>query len=120
MDETRRLGLAPLRVEAPSVERAHLVVLDEHVAAPDQRAEHGAGLIVGEVQHHAALVAIDAEKIGGLAPRIGWPPAARVVAPRRLNLDDFGAHVAERHGGERPGEDSRQVEDLEALERARR
>jgi hypothetical protein len=51
------------------------------------------------VQRQRALVAIDAEKINGIAGEEGRPPAAGIVACLwRLDLDNIGAHVAEHHG----------------------
>ena len=46
------------------------------------------------------------------------PPCAGVVAmPRVLDLDDVRAHVGEQHRAQRAREDSREVNDGEALKR---
>ena len=39
-------------------------------------------------------------------------------APRRLDLDDLGAHVAEQAPGERPGDQRADLDDPDAVQRA--
>ena len=110
----RHPGLA----EAPLVERAELVVLDQHVGPRDQPAQDLACLRLAEIEPEAALVAVDAEIVCRLAADMRWSPGAGIVAIRRLDLDDLRAHVAERHRAQRAGQHPREIEHLDAVERA--
>src|ERR1700730_15540431 len=65
------------------------------------------------------FAASHADKISGLLPCEGRPPAAGIVAfPRRLDLDDIGAHVPEHHGAEWTREDAREIDDANCGQRA--
>ena len=62
---------------------------------------------VVEVEHDAALAAVRDDRPDVDTLRI---------AARRLDLDDVGAVVAERHGGDRPGEPGGQVDDPQSFQ----
>src|SRR6202023_4417694 len=50
---------------------------------------------------------------GGMQRPIG----AKIIAPaRRLDLDDFRAHVGQDHRGQRPGDEMREIDDPDALQ----
>ncbi len=113
----------PLVADAEAVHHAGAEVLDQHVGAVDQATEHLEALLLLEVDHHAALAAVDALEVAA----VGAVPAglgrerghlARAVAAGRLDLHHVGALVGEQHRAERPGEHLRQIDDPEALERA--
>jgi hypothetical protein len=43
---------------------------------------------------------------------------SKVVAPaRRFDLDDFRAHVGQDHRGQRPGDEVREIDDPDSLQR---
>jgi hypothetical protein len=114
----KRIGL-----EAETGPGGRPVVVDEQVGRRQQAIERGATIVGLQVEHDAALVAVDAhevraEAVGRVAPP-RRPPAPRLVARRRLDLDDVGAEIGEEHRGERPGQDSAGVDDPDALERER-
>ncbi len=70
-----------------------------------------------QVQGEALLVAVDGEEVRRLAAH-ERRPAARVVAlAGLLDLDHLGAHVAQRHGAEGPGEHAGEVDDPHAGQR---
>ena len=119
--QLRRVLLEPRVGEAPLVERADLEVVHQHVGLRDQRGEHLLSRLRRHVERDRTLVAVDAEKIRGLARGKRRSPGAGVVAGAgRLHLDDLGAHVAEHHGAERPGQDAREIEHARAGHRAGR
>src|SRR5262249_41130994 len=67
-----------------------------------------------EVEGQAALVAVHGHEVGRFTAKEGRP-AASVVAPSGLlQLDHVGAHVAQHHGAERPGQDAGEVENTDA------
>jgi hypothetical protein len=103
--------------ETEPLHRAGPEVLEHHVRRLDQRPEDLLPFRRLQVQREALLVAVHGEEIRGLAAR-ERRPAPRVVAlAGLLDLDDLGAHVAEGHGAERPGEHARQVDDAHARQR---
>jgi hypothetical protein len=116
-----------LIAEAPLLECARLEVVDDHVGVLEQAQRDLLALGLGQVEHHAALVAIAEEVVRALAAVTGrcvWrvaarerrAPGARVVEGRRLDLDDVRAVVAEHHRADRAGEDAGQVDDLQLVE----
>ena len=106
-----------LRADAPALQRAGPEVLDHHVGVGGQGAEDLLPLRGREVQRDGPLVA--AEHLPPQADAVALGAvAARRVAARVLDLDHVGAEVAEHRGGERPGEEGGDVEDLESLESA--
>jgi len=70
------------------------------------------------VEHHAALVAIDLQVDRTHAGTAHRAAGAHDVARRRLDLDHVRAVVAEDLGRERPHQHGRHVDDAHALERA--
>ena len=91
-----------------------------HVGSQRQ-APHDVGALVGlQIQRDRALVAVQAQEVGGVVADEGRAPASGVVAGARpLDLDDVGPEVGQHHRGQGSGEDARQVEDAHALERRR-
>ncbi len=106
-----------LVAEPEALERARLEVRDHHVRALAQPTCELAVGGVAEVEDDRALVAIRGMVVGGAALRIRRRrPASRVVAVRRLDLDDVGAQVAERLRDERAREHPGQVDDAQAVQ----
>ena len=102
------MALEPCIREAPFLERAHSEIVDQYVSLFDQTGEDFLSRRHGHVERQRALVAIDAQKIHGLAGEEGRTPSARIVASiGRLDLDHLGAHVAQHHGAQRSCQDAR-------------
>src|SRR6266849_4320998 len=100
------------------------IILDHDLRGFDQLEKNGAALRPLEVERDRGLVAVDALEIAGegaqLVARMERTDLPRAVAFERLDLDHFGALVGEHHGAERPGQHLGEVDDAQALERARR
>ena len=95
--------------------------MDQQVGAIRQAVEQLATDVGPQVDHDAALVAVDRAEVGA-APILGRAPPRRSPAPalvagRRLELDDVRPKIGQQHGGERPGQDARAVQDAQAVER---
>src|SRR5262249_48553918 len=103
-------------------ESAGREVLDDDVGAGRDRLDRPSALLGDEVEGDRLLVAIDGQVVRRHpAPRlVGRAPAAGDVAVgRMLDLDDPGTQVRKQHRAERAGQDARQVEDQDAVERSR-
>ena len=107
-------------VEAVLRQPAGSEVLDDDVGAMGQLAGEGRVGLVGEVEDHGPLVAVDAEEVGRDAVVDRRDPRTGVVAARALDLDHLGAEVGEQHRRVGPGEDAREVRDEKPVERAGR
>ena len=116
-NEPRSRLLEPGVGEAPFVQRSQPEIIDEDVGFLDQPGKDFLPGRVGHVERQGALVAVDAEKIGGLGADERRAPMPRIVAVvGRLDLDDVGAHVAQHHGAERTGEDTGEIDDADSGE----
>ena len=90
--------------------------LHHHVGRLGQRLEGGHVLVAAEVHHDAALAPVDVEVHEGHALDDGPGHLADVVARGRLDLDDLGPEVDQRHGdGGRT--ERRALDDPDAVER---
>ena len=69
-----------------------------------------------QVEHQAALVAVERGEAHALAVADRRRGAAHVAA-RRLDLDHVGAHVGEQRAAQRAGDEVRQLDDADAGER---
>ena len=113
-------------VEAVLGEAADLEVLDHHVAAFGEFAHQRLSCGAGEIDGNRFLVAVRAQKVGRVAGVLTVAvfqerraPQTRVVATAgALDLDDFGAKVAQRLAGPGAGEHARQVQDAQVRQRA--
>ena len=97
-------------------EHARPVVLDHHVAGgrePPHQLDAFRGL---EVDHDAALVAVERDEIDAVGTDEMRLHGARQIALRRLQLDDLGAEIAQHLRAIRPRQDLRHVEDEQALQ----
>jgi hypothetical protein len=72
-----------------------------------------------QVDDEALLVAVDAEKVVALARDKGREMPRLVAEPRRLDLQHFGAEIAEALRAERPGQNAGQVDDPDTRQRSR-
>src|SRR5207248_4936034 len=113
--EPRVHGPELIGPEIPPLECPRPEVLDQDVALLGEREQELLTTFLAQIQRHAFLV-----------PRLDGPPerpalvagmtplSKRVRLPRRLDLDDLGAHVAEQPAGERPGEQHAELDDTHA------
>ena len=86
-------------IEPHLAQRAGSEVLHQHVALRNEQIENRPSFGLLEVERHAFLVPVDAEKICALAVHERRSPTARVVSfAWLLDLDDPRPHVAEQHG----------------------
>ena len=107
--------------ETVAIERANLVVLDQHVRLRRQPADDVLPFRARDVDGDRSLPAVGADEIGGLAGVLAQPgraPAARVVARARpLDLDHVGAEIGECLGRPRSCQDAAQIQDADVRER---
>src|SRR5207302_1670047 len=106
------------RAEAVAVERAGLVVLNQHVRLRRHSADDLLPLGAGDVDGDRPLPAVGADEVGGLAALLAEPgraPPARVVARAGpLDLDHLRSEVGEHLGRPRSCQDAAQIEDADA------
>ena len=63
-----------------------------------------------EIDTNAPLVSIDGEEVGAFPFNEGRPPASRIVAVRRLDLQHLRTQIPEDHGAVRTRQNTREVE----------
>ena len=95
-------------------QRAGPVVLDQHVGLGDETQQRVLRRRVAQVEHDGALVAAVGLPVQRLAV---VAPLAQRIALRRLDLDDVGAEIAELQRQHVAGDEPRQVEHADAVER---
>ena len=115
INDARVHGLYLRSAQPELVERARPVRLQEHVRLGRELAQDLDRLRPLEIEHEAALVAVERDEAHALvvADRRRRAPH---VALRRLDLDDVGAHVAEQRAGERAGDEIRELDDANSSE----
>jgi Ser/Thr protein kinase RdoA (MazF antagonist) len=69
-----------------------------------------------EVQHQAALAAIDGGEVGALSVRSMRRPTAVLVAARGLDLDHVGPEIGQQLGAMRAGEHPAQIDHADAMQ----
>ena len=117
-EHDRRVGLGQHVVaEPPLVEPARPEVLDHDVARRRQPPHHGAGPLVAQVERDRPLVAPDGRPPQAVTVAGDAPAPHRVALAGRLDLDDLGAVVAEQLAGERPGDETAQLQHPHAGQR---
>ena len=81
----------------------------------------GGGQTIGgfQVQYDAALVSVAGQVKGGHVGVLANRPQAPVgIAPRRLDFNDIGPHVAQHLAGQRPQHDAGKFHHLNAMQRS--
>ncbi len=112
-----RIDLLHLRgTEAELVERARPRRLQEYVRLRRKLEQDIDRLRPLEIEHQAALVAVERGEAHALALADRRCGAAH-VALRRLDLDDIRAHVGEQRAGERPSDEVRELDDADSRKR---
>jgi hypothetical protein len=95
------------------------VILDQDVGGADEAAQDVGAFRLLQIDDEAFLVAVDAEEIVALAGDEGRKVPRLVAEAGRLDLQHFGAEIAEALGAERAGQDAGQVDDPDPRKRAR-
>ena len=85
-------------------------VVHEHIRTLDQPPQRVHRRLALQVQHDAALVAVQIGEIRPHATGAAGPDLARGVAAGDFDLDDIGAEIAQPLGAERPQHNGRQVD----------
>ena len=107
--------------QAPFLERSRPEVLDDDVGFLDQFEEQLPAAGDPKVERDRLLVARVHSPEEMMTVQFGLTPGAqRIRRPRRLDLDDLGAHVAEQAAGERSGDQGADLEDPDPVERTGR
>src|SRR3989475_2647 len=114
-DEARKALAHLLPANAPFLHGADLEVLHHHVGLLHQ-SQHGLlPFRLRQVQELQPLVAVQAPVVGGHTVLERRPPGARIVALRRLHLENVGAVVAQDLAAQRATKNAGEVEDTDAL-----
>src|SRR5207249_3029504 len=93
-------------------------VLHHDVGALDHLQEELAPGRILEVDRHAALVGVEDKEEHRIEPGHLRTIAARLLAARRLDLDDVGAEPAQELGAGRAGFELGEIENPDAAQRA--
>jgi hypothetical protein len=102
VDQPRVAAQRLLRPGAEALGDAGREAVHEDVGRVDQRRQRRAPGLGAQVEHDPALVAVGDVELAALA--LDVVDAAPLVAGGRLDLHDVGAHLAQRHRGERAAE----------------
>jgi hypothetical protein len=102
-----------LVVEAQFGHQARTEVLEHHVALLDQFERGRMALGRLDVEHDALFVAVERTEEADAETR----QLARLVASRRLDLDDLGAEVGQDHPAGRAHHHVREFDNPHALQR---
>jgi hypothetical protein len=116
VDDARIDGFHVRGAKAELVERPRPVRLEQYVRGARELEQDLDRLRSLEIEHEAALVAVERDEAHALAIADRRRGAAH-VALRRLDLDHLGAHVGEQCAGERAGDEIRQLDDLKSCQR---
>ena len=112
IDQARVYRVQRLVSEPEPVQRAWAEILDQNVRPLDQAVEELAASILFEIERDTKLGAINREIICALTLNEWRSVASGIIPVRRgLHFDDLGAKVRQYHGGERPRENSRKIQD---------
>ena len=123
MEQVHESGVQPLHVliaEAESRQATRPEVLDEDVCAQHERPQRFRSRGFIKVERDAPLTAIHSDKITAPVAHERRPAARVVTVLGFFNLDDFGAHVAQKHRTKWAGKDFREIHDLDSVQRRHR
>src|SRR4029079_14585008 len=119
IDQPRIETLNRFVVETEALHHAFLIVLEEHVGNRNEPARDFDALFRFQVEHDAFLIYVDPQRFVRVGSGAGLhPEAAKLIALRRLDLDDLGAEMAQKHRAERPGQGVREVDYADILKSA--
>ena len=123
VDEPGVLLAQALVADAEPVHHAGAEALEQHVGLAHEPQQHLAPGLGLEVDADRALVAVEREEERRAGARLGAlvarrRPAHVVAQPRVLDLEHVGAEVGQQPGAEAAGQQPREVEHADAVERA--
>ena len=117
-----RVDLVELLVpDADPIGGADPEVLNQGIGLADQVVHHGQALRLLQVDHHAALVAVEREEGGHFSRGRDVLEAmgpVELAGPRGLDLQDVGAQISQAQPSERTRQHLRAVEDSDAVQGA--
>src|SRR4029078_3607484 len=116
VDDKRLHRLHGSGPEPELVERARPGRLQEHIRSARKLQQDLDGLWPLEIEHEAALVAVERDKAHALAVADRRRRTAH-VALRRFYLDHVGAHVGEQRAGKRARDEIRELDDPNSRQR---
>jgi len=116
VDHARIDPLHGLVAQSEALHHAGPELLDEDVGPREQRLEAAPAGGALEIDDDTLLGAVQG-RIGCRADPEGRRELAHLVAAGLLDLDDFRPGLGEHQGGERSGQQGREVEDEEAFKR---
>src|SRR5207247_4972324 len=116
VDQPRVDGGERLVAKAEALHGARAEILDEHVGRAHEGLHHLHRLRRLEIELHAALVAVEEEVGGGFTVLVRRPRARLVAPPGVFDLDDVGAEVGEEGPAPWAGDDTREIDDTDAVE----
>src|SRR5262249_23476612 len=117
VDEARIEPAERAIAETETIHRAGTEILDQHVALARQASQDLDAVTGLEIQRHALLAAVDRHEIRRFTQDERRPLPRVVALAGLLDLDDLGAHVAQHHGRERPGQHAGEIEHANTLKR---
>jgi hypothetical protein len=117
IDDVRIHLLQRLVIQPEALHRLRPHVVDQRVGRLRQLQERFLAGRALQVQHDAALVAVQVEEQRTGARATAGSDGTQHVAARRLHLDDVGAQVGQHLRGRRPHDDFGDVDDAQAGER---
>ena len=98
-------------VQAEPCHRPGAEVLYQNISTLGEASRHLQVRTVAQVEHDAALVAVDAEEVGAFVIDERRSPHSGVVALGSFDLDDVGTQVTEGHGAKRSGQYPGEIDD---------
>jgi hypothetical protein len=119
-----RVGLAqPLPPEAQAVEHPRAEGLQQDVVVADQAQQRLATAVRLEIQAHGALAAVEGHEqraLGGVLGALEGRRSPAEVVPRAgvLDLRDLRAEIGQQQRAEAAGQQARQIEDPDPVQRA--
>ena len=111
VDQSRVAGKTHVGSQAESLGHARPIALDERVSLLDERQDEFDAVGVLEVDADGAPAAVQRLEVGLVERR-------RIDLLTAVDPNDVGAHVGEQHPRERSRADSRELDDLDALQRS--
>jgi hypothetical protein len=90
--------------------------MDQHIGVPrqaEQDVARGGGL---QVQHKAALAAVDRGEVGALPVRPERRPEAVFIAARAFPLDHVGAEIGQQLGTVGTGQNAAEIDHPDAIQ----
>jgi hypothetical protein len=115
MDQGRICGGENLRREAKLFQDAGPEIVQHGVGRPDQREEVLPAARRLQIERHALLSGVVGAELGAVAAAVEG--AERIASLGILDLDDLGPQLGEQLPGERPADETAELQDAERGQR---